>query len=88
LTSGLARIQFGNPLSVVLVDLQPVAALLRSIARGRSDYHLELEEGLTLPARVIGTGGVVGRRRVCFLRILAAPVTCYCIGLEWHEVRT
>jgi hypothetical protein len=50
-------------------------------------HPMEFEEGMTLPARVVGSGGTVGRRRVCFLQILSAPVPCYCVGKEWHELR-
>jgi hypothetical protein len=78
IASGLARLELGPPLTVTLRDLEPVAPLTRAVNRGQRDFHLELEDGLSLPSRVIGSSGVVGRRRVCFLQVLAAPVACYC----------
>jgi hypothetical protein len=79
ISAGLARLEFGPPLTVTLRDLEPVALLTYAVNRGRRDFHLELEDGISLPARVVGSIGVVARRRVCFLQVLAAPVPCYCV---------
>jgi hypothetical protein len=87
IAAGLARLELSNPAGAVLVDLEPVALLMRSLAQGRRDYHLELEEGPTLGVRIIRTSGTVGRRRICFLRVLASTLTRYAIGEEWHEIR-
>jgi len=76
--AGLARLEFGPPLTVTLRDLEPVASLTRAVNRGQRDFHLELEDGVCVPARIVGSGSVVGQRRVCFLQVLAAPVSCYC----------
>ena|SRR6476646_3805967 len=88
IAAGLVRLELDDPAGAVLVDLEPVAFLIRSLARGRRDYHLELEEGPTLSVRILGTTGRLGRRRICFLRILASTLSRYTIGEAWHEIRT
>jgi len=65
-------------MTVTLRDLEPVAPLTRAVKKGQRDFHLELEDGVCIRARVVGSSSVVGRRRVCFLQVLAAPVPCYC----------
>ena len=87
IAAGLVRLDLDDAAGAVLVDLEPVAFLLRSLARGRRDYHLELEEGHTFAVRVLGTTGRLGRRRICFLRILASMLSRYTIGEDWHEIR-
>lgn len=82
IAAGLARLEFGPPLTATLRDLEPVAPLTRAVSRGQRDFRLDLEDGVSVPARVVGSGAVVGRRRVCFLQVLAAPVSCYCAAKD------
>ena len=78
LTAGLACLDFELLVSVVLVNLEPVAPLAQAVARGRRDFHLGLDEGITLPVVVLGSATVAAARRVCFLRVLARPSICNC----------
>jgi hypothetical protein len=84
--AGLARLEFGTRLTVALVDIEPVASLIHAVAHGRREYHLELEQGITLPARVVGSTAIIGRR-ICLLQILSAPTHCYSVGQDWDELR-
>ena len=78
IAAGLVRLEFGPPLTATLRDLKPVAPLTLAVSRGQRDFHLELEDGISVPCRVVGSSSVVGRRCVCFLQVLVAPVACYC----------
>jgi hypothetical protein len=86
MAAGLARLDFGARLTAALVHLEPLAPLIQAVARGRREYHLELEQGITLPARVIGSTAIIGRG-VCLLQILSAPIPSYSVGHAWNELR-
>jgi hypothetical protein len=80
IAEGTARLDTTPPMSLTLTEIESTASLAHSIDRGRREYRVELEDGGTLSARVIGPALGGRGRRTYILRVLTTPAKCYRLG--------